>query len=534
MRKSWIAFAAVAAAMLPSCTLLPSAPPANDYIGPAKPSPSQAGQLGEAAAPAAPPQAAPQGPLAVSLNEAILLAMEHNRDLSVRRLDPSISRTFEQEERAAFDPDVSIEASHLRQRAPLTDDTDLRSTDTEISTAVAQHLPTGTDVSVGLTGSVLTSQLSDDQHTTRIGLSVNQALLRGAGLGVNLAAVGQARIDTLVSEYELRGFAESLVAQTEQTYWQYAFAERTIEIVTDALKLAQQQLDETRERVKVGTLAETELAAPEAEVASRRENLINARALLGTKRLQLLRLMNPRETDFQDRQVLLSDAPGAPDVNLDDAKVYVEVAMRMRPDLNQARLGVQRGDLELVQTRNGLLPRLDLFVNLGKSGYAESFCDSIANIGQERHYDAEVGLVFEFPPANRAAKARHERAGYSRDRAMLAVENLAQLVEVDVRIAYGDVNRAREQVTATAATRHFKEESLRAETEKFRVGKSTSFLVGQAQRDLLQSQIDEVGSLVDFLNSLANLHLQEGALLERRGIVAPGATPVDTSAPPRW
>ena len=38
----------------------------------------------------------------------------------------------------------------------------------------------------------------------------------------------------------------------------------------------------------------------------------------------------------------------------------------------------------------------------------------------------------------------------------------------------------------------FDEEKLRTETEKLRVGKSTSFLVAQAQRDLLVSRIAEV------------------------------------------
>jgi outer membrane protein len=30
--------------------------------------------------------------------------------------------------------------------------------------------------------------------------------------------------------------------------------------------------------------------------------------------------------------------------------------------------------LETVVTRNGLLPRLDFFITLGKTGYADSFC----------------------------------------------------------------------------------------------------------------------------------------------------------------
>jgi outer membrane protein TolC len=102
-------------------------------------------------------------------------------------------------------------------------------------------------------------------------------------------------------------------------------------------------------------------------------------------------------------------------------------------------------------------------------------------------------------------------------------------VQVDVRSAYIEVTRAREQITATAATRNFQEEKLRAETEKFRVGKSTSLLVGQAQRDFVVSQIAETQAVANYLKAMIALYRLEGSLLQRRGVVAPGATavPVD-------
>ncbi|HAU37642.1 MAG TPA: TolC family protein [Phycisphaerales bacterium] len=526
------ALTAGATLLLSSCDVFSPAPPAADYIGPIlAASPTTAPTTQPATAPAR-PAVAPDGPLAVTVQEAILLSLERNQSLRVERLNPAIARTYEQQERAVFDPTLSLEASASRERKPRTGG---RTTEKAAGAeaAVTQLLPTGTDISAGITSDYSTTGLHDDRYVNRLGLSVNQALLRGAGLDVNLASVRQARIDTLISEYELRGFAEALVAQTEETYWDYALAQRTIEIVTNSLKLAQQQRDEIRERINVGRLAETELAAAEAEVALRRENLINARSDLAKTRLRLLRLLNPTEADFWNREVVLKSVPGAPQIELDKVEVYVAVALRMRPELNQARLGVQRGDLELVKTRNGLLPKLDVFLTLGKSGYANSFGDSFANIARE-DYDALAGLRLEYPPGNRDAEAKHQRAIWSREQALRAVENLVQLAQVDVRSAYVEVDRAREQVAATAATRRLQEEALRAETEKFRVGKSTSFLVAQAQRDLLESQIGEVRAVVSFLKALIGLHLQEGALLERRGISAPGATPVDLSAPRRW
>jgi len=118
----------------------------------------------------------------------------------------------------------------------------------------------------------------------------------------------------------------------------------------------------------------------------------------------------------------------------------------------------------------------------------------------------------------------------TREQTQKALENLSQLVEVDVRRAYIEVNRTKQQITASSATRKFDEQKLTTETEKLRVGKSTSFLVAQAQRDLLVSRIAEVRSLVDYLKALIDLYRQDGSLLDRRGISAPGRKPVELSS----
>jgi len=471
------------------------------------------------------PPAAPPAPLELTLGEALLRALEHNPDLAVQRLNPTVMATFEDEEEAVFDPVLAAEASAGRERTSPPSVGHQDTTQAGIAATLSKSTPAGTDIAVGLSTTRQGSNQYTDAYVTRLGLTVNQALLRGAGTDTNLATLRQARLDTLASDFELRGFAEALVATTEQTYWNLALSQRTIDIVTNALALAEQNLRETRERIRVGILAETEAAAAEAEVARRQESLINARSALQVTRLHLLRLLNLPGRGLGDDTLALRTPPVTPDLSLDPVETYVEVAMRMRADLNQARLSLERRELELVKTRNGLLPRLDLFVTLGKSGYAESFVNSLGNLPR-RDYDVLAGLRLEFPPANRAAEARHARAFATRQQTELAIENLRRLVEEDVRAAYIEVTRTREQIAATAATRRHAEETLRVETEKSRVGKSTSFLVAQAQRDLLQAQVAEVGAVVGCLKAVTELHLQQGALLERRGINAPGATAV--------
>jgi outer membrane protein TolC len=336
--------------------------------------------------------------------------------------------------------------------------------------------------------------------------------------------VHQAGIDTQISEYELRGFTEVLVEQVETSFWDYAMAQRQIAIYTDSLRLAEQQMAEAQERINIGTLAETEVAAAQAEVALRRENLITARSSLARERLNLLRLLNPSETINWDTDILLEYRIELPETPLDPVEQHVQVALRLRPDLNQARLLIQRDELEVVRTRNGLLPRLDAFITYGKSGYARSFIDAVGDL-DGKSYDVEGGLVLALPwatvPRGPSHPCRHLQAAVDQ-----SPGEPDQLAQVDVRSAHVVVTSLHEQITATAATSKFQEEKLRVETEKFRVGKSTSLLVAQAQRDLVLSQIAEVRAIANYFKALVALYRLEGSLLPRRGLAAPGADPV--------
>ena len=141
-------------------------------------------------------------------------------------------------------------------------------------------------------------------------------------------------------------------------------------------------------------------------------------------------------------------------------------------------------------------------------------------------HTTQLGVEFSYPIGNRAARARDERAALSRQRDQDALANMTQLVEQDVRAAYIEISRAREQIAATEAMRRLQEQTLQSEIEKFRLGRSTTLLVAQAQRDLLSAQISEVQAKAAYLKAIVNLYRLEGTLLERRGVVCPGRDPV--------
>ncbi len=481
--------------------------------------PGAARSLGEGGAKGG---AGPQGPITLTVDEAILLALERNRAFRVQRFGSAGVAAREDEAAAAFDTKFTAEAEGSKSRGVQlygpSAGVDSETTSPAAAIGLVKPLSWGGEFSVNVAGQDTSYSTRPSIALAEVAVELSQPLARGAGRRVNLASIRQARLDTRASQYELRGLAEALIAEVESVYWDAALAERKIEIYEESLKLARKQLAETSERILIGRLAETELAAPRAEVALRREALITARGTLAKAKLRLARLTGSGPGRWE-AEIVLKEAPTAPKVELGDVISHVEAALRKRPDLGQARLAFERGELEIVKTKNGLLPRLDLFVKFGKTGFAESFGDSVGELGGDA-YDFSAGVSLEYAIGNRSARARHERALFGRDQAEEALRNLEEIVQVDVRTAYIEVRERGEQVTATRETRRFREEALRAETEKFRVGKSTTLLVAQAGAYLVESRISEIEAVVNLLTALVGLHLTEGMLLERRGISA--------------
>ena len=467
-------------------------------------------------------QASPEDGYRLAVEEAVLMVIENNRDLRVQRLTPQITATFEQIERGVFDPELFASTSIIEERAVEVSRATEESfaaerEDTAYEAGVRQRLPTGTDIEMGVTSDRSTSNRSPEQQDARVGLTLTQSLLRGFGPAVNMASIEQAVLETAASEFELQAYTQAIVAQAEQTYWLHTLAQQRIAIFEESLRVAQQQQNEVRDRIEIGVLPRTEKAAADAEVAQREQELIDARAELNNLRLRLLRLVSSRDGQNLDAPLATTSSPELDAVVLDDVADRVMLALQNRPELGEARVRLEQARLDTVVTRNGVLPRLDFFVALGKTGFSDSFSEAFGNLDDDT-FDLEAGLALSASLGNRAARGRQQGATLSRAQAVESIANLEQLVQLDVRLAVSEVERARQQITASAATRRLREEAVRAEQERFRVGTSTSQLIDQAQRDLLESQISEVDARIAYRLALVDLYLAEGSLLQRRGL----------------
>ncbi|RCK81437.1 MAG: Type I secretion system, outer membrane component LapE [Candidatus Ozemobacter sibiricus] len=478
------------------------------------------------------PAVASRTTMSLSLAEALSLALAHQPDLEVKRLEIGRQEQGIELGRIAFDPTVTAAWSmsdrlgkQITQTGTINENISNR---TQAEAGWSRTSPSGTRVAVGLTMTRGRSARAPNLFDTRLGLDLTHPLRRGAGHAVNLVGVRQAELDVRVAQEEVEGYVLALLAEVEHAYWQLLLSRQELAIVRSSARLARQQQEETARRIALGSLPESELAAAAAEVALREEAVINAESAVERARIGLLRLVNPDAEHFWMTNVTLTDLPEIPDFEIRSAEPHLHQALTTRPELQRARLLLERDELELVRTRNGLLPRLDFFVTLGKTGYAQTFGETFQEFGQ-RAYDLQAGLRFDLTPGRRQARALDQRARYSRQQRQEALRNLQRLIQEEVLRAILEVQRALQQVKATAQTVARQREKRRAEEIKFQVGKTTAFQVAQAQRDEAASEIAALKARIGVLNALTDLYRADGSLAARRGVVvAAGAPPLAT------
>ncbi len=460
--------------------------------------------------------------LRISLQQSVLTALDRNPELAIQRLNPAISRSYAAEQRAAFDPAFSLsgnvsENKTQRFLGSRPEPFELTSKRTQYTAALSEFLPTGTTLSIDASLDGSTSSIYQPQYSGNIAVTVTQSLLQGLGPAANLASLRKARLDQEISGYELQALAEEVLARTETAYWDLYLAGREIVIQKESLELANQQMGESLERVAVGKLPELELAAVRAEVARRQASLIDAQSAYDQARLDFLFLLNPSDRFSWDIIPVPVDQPGVVSDSLEAITIHEAVALKYRPDLEEARLEYKKGDLDVTLTRNGLLPRLDFFIILGRTTYARTFQEALPDV-QSPFYNINAGVNFEFPIPNRQARAQALRAVKTREQLDYSLKNMERMVEKDIRTAYMEVLRTKQQIQAARSIRNLQEKNLEAELEKFRVGKSTNLLVLQVQRDLTAARLDDIQAVVNYLEALINFYVAEGTLLQRRSI----------------
>lgn len=459
----------------------------------------------------------------MTLEQALMITFQNNTSLQMERLDPQIMEKNEDVAKAVFDPKVTAGLDYDAERNRTQYDQHRTADDLSVETGLSKKFSTGTTVELEVDfdrSETTSTSLDDKRYTDSINpeLTITQSLLSGRGRDVNLANIRKARINTAISKEQLRRYVETLIYNVNAAYWNLFLEREKLTVYQESYKLALAHEHEVEIFIRNGKMAEIELSTSQGEVSSRREKLINARGEINKKRLALVAILNDHGlfADGWNRDIVPSDNPRELYGALDDVESYVSIALSKRPEIKESELKISREQFDLVMTKNGLLPKLDFFISLGRTDYANSF-HSADNTDTHEDY-VSMGLDFAYSPGRRADRARFHQDILSGQRAELSLTNLKDSINREVRQAYIDCTTDYETIEAVGDTRDLRRQSLKTQTIKFEQGKATNTDIANAQRDLLQSQINHTEAVIDYVKSRLRLHYLDGSLIERSGL----------------
>jgi outer membrane protein TolC len=546
--------------------------------------------LGDSAVSLAPRTLADGAPASyrdVPLDEVIRLGLENApvlRDAGGTLLrSPDATRTIYDPAIRETDPGVGIEAALSAFDAQFTTSlfnekndralnneffgggTRLLTQDSSVSqTQLAKRSAAGTQMAlrqiIEFDSNNAPGNLFDSAWTTKYEGEVRQPLLQGAGLQYNRIAgptnipgvaggvlLARVNADVELADFELA--VRDYVSNLENAYWDLYFAYRDL----DARVAARDAALDTWRRVRAlyesgrrGGEAEKEAQAREQYFRFQEEvqNALSGRPVDSTQvangspggtfrgaggvylaERRLRRMMGLSASDGALLRPTID--PMVAKIAFDWDDVSAE-AMARRAELRRQRWKVRRRELELVASKNHLLPRLDAVGRYRFRGFGDDLLDSSGTGPRfDNAYDDlttgdfqewQLGVELDVPIGFRRAHSavRNSELLLARERALLADQQSGVVHQVAEAIA--ELDRAYE-VSQTAYNRLIAtQEQLAATKAAFEADKAPLDLFLEAQRRLAEAESRYYRSLVEHAVALKNVHYAKGTLLDFDGV----------------
>jgi len=485
--------------------------------------------------------AQPPQPQTVSLTlaEAVQRTIEHNPDLTIVRLGTEVEAARVGESRGAYAPVFSTTLGRSRNVTPPTNyllgDAGVDVKDWFSTTGVRQRLPWGSgtwsiswDSARTTTNNPIASV--DPNLQSGIVFAFSQPLLRDRRIDEARAQYIIARRGQDSSELRFRESVVRTVATVKRAYWTFKASIANVDVQQRSLELSQELARQNRIRVEAGQLPPLDLVQAEAEVAQRREGLIQAKAIADDAEDHLRRLiMDPTDTAFWNARLDPVDEPPEP-VGNTDVDGAVANALNSRYDLARAGHDLENAKTSVTYLDNQRLPDVRLETSYGGSGLAgtqllrtgtfpgsvigtrdRSFADALGQSFTPDYPAWSVGVTVSYPLGHSYEDASAARAQVERKQAEARIASLRLEVAESVRQAARRTRSAAERVDAARAGATLAEQRFNDENRRYSVGLSTTFLVTQAQRDLLQAQVTVLQTTLDYQSAIVDLEAVQSA-----------------------
>ncbi len=497
---------------------------------------------------------------ALTLKEAIELALENNRDIEVSRKTVTMAEFDLKATRGAFQarltgqgyydrattPNVSIFSSNQKTTVgTLLGNTSISAASERfgtIATATVSNTRLKTDNPI----SILSPQLN-----ASLGLSVQQPLFRGRKTDLARRSLAIAKRNIALTDSQFRQRSIETIANVEKAYWDLTFALRNLQVQRDAIRDAKSQLEHNRRLVNEGQLAPIDIVAAETQVANFEQAVYEALNAVSMAENGLKLLLSPNRTDPLWNRSITPVEPveqAVPDTRLTEA---MDTALSQRPelDLNKTQKEINLIDQKFYKDQTK--PQIDLIASVTENGIGGSANPNFspnfptacttsptspacqqqqANLAlltgspyrgvfAHRYPVFRIGINFNIPlPGDKAAAAQLGRARVEAERLEVQREQIEQGIQVEVRNALQLVRTAEARLRSAAIARENLARQYDSERRKLDAGQSEIYRVLERQTALAAAQSNELRSRTDLNKAIAELQRAMGNTLKANDV----------------
>lgn len=472
------------------------------------------------------------GEVRLNLQEAIAAAVEHNLAIQVARLQPAINEQEVVQAASAFDAvffsNVDFTNVDEPQTVPSINNQLLgspvqRSRRWIFDTGIRRQLTTGASIELSTTASrsrnlsPVVDLVPDPAWASDMTLSVDQPLLRGFGEAANTATIRLSRNLERRAIQQLNLDLLELVANVETAYWDLLVAWRNL-VIQEWLVMVGEDVRDVLERRRDFDVRPAQYADAVATVEQRKAAVLRARLQVQTASDALKALLNDPRIPLGS-EALIVPVDDTFDAAVDiDFPAALRTAVRSRPDIHQALLGIDDAAIRQQLADNARLPMLNLRGQLTLSGLDDTVGRSYDDAFSTDFTTYSLGLGFEVPIGNRGPEAAYRQARLARSAALLRYRDQVQRVIVDVKTALRQVVTNYELIGATRSFRVAQAENLRTllVEEETLAALTAEFLnlKFQRQNQLAAARIQEVEALANYSKAIAALHRSMGIGLQ--------------------
>jgi outer membrane protein TolC len=495
----------------------------------------------------------------ITLRECIAHGLEQNLGLTIDRYNPLIEKEGIRLEKSVFDPQFYGLARWSESKTPrpyykqvhdgyyyfqdrLTNThrgsiyrnkTAIGNTETErteLEGRITGKFITGLEYSFGMSQSRTWTENSggifNPYYNTLAEGSIKIPLLKGFGLGVNLAPLRIAKNNWRIATANFDEAIQTLIMDIVITYWSLYYYKEDVSAKEYALNLAYELLKVNEAKVKVGMAAPLTVTEAKASIARQEEELLVSKNLVHNTEDDLRTIINYKmEELFQPKvfrkikyYLVPSEKPRVIDLKLDEAECIVG-AVNNRQVMKIAELQLRNARENLKVAKNNLFPEVNFLGSLGYSGLGGNAGNAYDDQYTAQHPSWSLGVEVSFPIFYNEPVATYRRAKYHQRQTKISIKKTKHFVAMDVRKAIRQVETNRKRINATREYTKLAAEQLEAEQEKYKVGQSTTFRVLEYQDVFASALSQEIRTLTEWRVSVAALYKSTGKILEKNNIL---------------